>query len=102
MITNRKLVTLRRLQVASAALAVTLLALALAGCGPDRAKVARDVEDYGFTDVRIGDREFWRCGKDDSWGFRFTAVNPLGREVHGVVCGGAFKGATVRMTGGAA
>lgn len=74
--------------------------LALAACSPSTTDVARDVEDYGFTEVQIGSWSTWYCGKDDLWGYHFKATNAQGRRVSGVVCGAALKGATVRILRG--
>lgn len=81
---------------------ITLLiaTLGLAACGPKKAELAREVEAFGFSDVRIGSWASFRCSKDDSYGYYFSAINGQGRPVNGVVCGGLFKGSTVRILGG--
>jgi hypothetical protein len=79
---------------------ILLAALGLASCGPMKADVIHDVEDYGFSEVEIGSWTAFYCGKDDVWGYHFTATNSQGRRITGVVCRGAFKGATVRILRG--
>lgn len=51
----------------------------------------------GFTDVVVGDWAFFACGRDDKRGREFTATNPAGKHVSGVVCCGILKSCTVRF-----
>lgn len=61
----------------------------------------RRLRDAGYTDIVIGNgpSPLFMCGKDDSIFFSssFTAKGPSGRPVRGVLCGGMFKGATIRL-----
>ncbi|EJU14949.1 hypothetical protein LH128_01197 [Sphingomonas sp. LH128] len=74
-------------------------ALALAGCAPNPAELRGAVEDFGFTDVRLGDHAWFGCSRDDTFRQRWTGRNAAGAPVSGVVCGGFGKGYTVRITG---
>lgn len=71
---------------------------ALAGCSAPKGEVERVLADQGYTDVRVGGHDLFRCGRDDSTSNKFTAKGPTGRPVRGVVCGtaGWSKGYTVR------
>lgn len=82
------------------AVAIAMVAtLALAGCSPNPAAQRAAVEDFGFTDVRIGDYAWFGCSKDDTFASKWTGRNAAGVPVRGVVCGGWAKGYTVRITG---
>jgi hypothetical protein len=78
-----------------------LLALLLSACGGAGEDGQRAVEAMGFSNVRIGERSWNDCGRDDSYNSHFTAINPAGHRVSGVVCcgygGGCGKGCTVRF-----
>ena len=77
-------------------LLATLFAVALlSGCtAPNDAQKA--LKAQGFTDVTTGGYAFFGCGNDDAFHTEFTATNPTGQRVSGVVCSGWFKGATIR------
>lgn len=60
----------------------------------DRAR--ETVIKSGFTNVQMGGRDYWACGKDDSAGWKFTATNPQGIQVTGTSCCAFFKGCTLR------
>lgn len=51
----------------------------------------------GNTNVSIGSRSFFACGKDDSVGWYFTATNAQDKSISGTVCCGFWKGCTVRF-----
>lgn len=75
--------------------AIAAGAIALAACSdPETAK--RAAEDMGLTDVQTTGYDFFACGKDDLYSTGFTAKRG-DRVVHGVVCSGILKGATVRL-----
>lgn len=74
-----------------------VLAASLSACAPKKEDIIYDIEAFGFSDVVIGKWTTWSCGRDDSWGYYFTATNPAGRQIKGVVCGGLNKGSTVRI-----
>lgn len=51
----------------------------------------------GYTNIQPGDYAWFACSKDDFFHTKFTATNPLGKTVSGVVCSGLiFKNATIR------
>lgn len=75
-----------------------LAALLLAGCGADESNSRRTLESSGYTEISITGWAPLTCGKDDTFSTGFTAKNPQGRRVSGVVCCGlVFKGCTVRF-----
>lgn len=78
---------------------LTVMAVLLvAGCFTSDDETMRTVEAQGFTEVRLGGAAPFRCdGKSDKVGQHFSAVNPAGRRVEGVVCCGVLKGCTVRF-----
>jgi hypothetical protein len=78
-----------------AALAVAITAT---GC-TDEGNTVATLEAAGFTDIEAGGYAFWGCGKDDTYATKFTAKNPLGNTVSGVVCCGGWggKGCTIRF-----
>lgn len=77
--------------------AVLGLSALFAGCftGDDEAR--RAAEAAGMSDVRLDGTAWFACNSDqDKTGLRFTATNPRGQRVSGVVCCGILKGCTVR------
>lgn len=69
---------------------------ALIGC-TDETTAKHALEAQGFTDITIGEYAPFACGQGDDFATSFTATNPLGNRVSGVVCSSfAGKGATVR------
>lgn len=88
--------------IMSASVLVTIFAIGFGmqaemNCGspPPMAKAA--VEAQGFSDVRVGEWEAFSCGQGDTLSRRFTAKNPAGNRVSGIVCCGMFfKGCTIR------
>lgn len=77
-------------------LAVTAAAL-LSGCftGDDEARDT--LTKAGYSAVEVGSLVPFACGEHDKVGVRFTATNPAGLRVSGVVCCGILKGCTVRF-----
>lgn len=90
-------------------LSLLLLLLAFLGCdeaSDTRAhhltlEQERALTSMGFSEPKPDNSgsEFWNCGRDDSalYSAGFTALNPVGRRVTGVVCCGLWKGCTVRF-----
>jgi opacity protein-like surface antigen len=76
-----------------AAVAATSL---LAGCGVDPDNARRALEAQGITNVQIGGHAFFGCDKNDQFASNFTGVGVNGKPISGVLCGGIFKGITVR------
>lgn len=78
------------------AAAIAAAALLLIACDdPDGAR--RALKAAGMTDIRTEGYAWLGCGKDDTFKTRFTATNPRGERVSGVVCTGWFKGGTIRF-----
>ncbi len=78
-----------------AALLSCALTPALVGC-TDANGARHALEAQGFTDIVIGDYAPFACAKGDDYATQFTATNPHGKRVSGVVCSGFLKGSTVR------
>jgi hypothetical protein len=52
----------------------------------------------GFTDIQTTGYKWFACSDDDWYHTGFTATNPQGMQVSGVVCSGFFfKNSTVRF-----
>lgn len=74
-----------------------VLALMLAaGCtAPESATTA--LTGAGYTNIQLTGYRFFGCSEDDLFKTGFTAKGPTGQTVKGVVCGGIFKGSTIRL-----
>lgn len=81
---------MRRALSAAAALVM------LSGC-TDPVGAARALRALGLTNIQASGWSLFGCSEDDQYHTRFTATNAAGDAVSGVVCGGWFKGQTVRM-----
>lgn len=65
------------------------------GCSaPDRSRDT--LVKAGFSNIQLKGYAWMGCGKDDNYSTKFTATNPLGMQVDGVVCCGMMKGCTIR------
>lgn len=68
----------------------------LAACTqPD--KTTRTLEASGYKEIQITGYDFFGCGERDYFHTGFIAKGANGQAVEGVVCGGWFKGATIRV-----
>jgi len=77
---------------------VCLAIVILSGCIPmSDERATRAVQAAGMTDVQITGVPIWGCGEEDTVRAKFEAKDRSGNRVTGVVCGGIFKGATVRV-----
>lgn len=73
------------------------LATGLIGCS-DEESSRRTLQQAGYKNIRITGWEMWGCGEDDTYTTGFTAQNPAGQTVSGVVCCGSWgKGCTIRF-----
>lgn len=73
------------------------LLLATAACSSDADSI-RTLQSMGFTDIQLGGHAFISgCAEDDLFYNKFTAKNPQGRQVSGVVCCGILKSCTGRF-----
>jgi hypothetical protein len=70
--------------------------LVLTGCD-DPATARRAVEAMGMSEVQTHGWAVFGCSEDDMFVTRFSATNPKGARVTGVVCSGWLKGSTVRI-----
>lgn len=77
------------------ALLCTVATIIAACSDPEAASEA--LHKAGFTDLNIGGYAPFLCGEDDAFTTTFSATNPNGERVEGVVCSGWFKGATIRF-----
>lgn len=74
-----------------------LIALvALAACADDDG-TRRALASSGFTDIKTEGYAFFGCSEDDQFRTRFKATGPTGSPATGQVCGGWFKGSTIRL-----
>ncbi len=65
---------------------------------PTPSKVEMTLTAAGFREIKEEGFAFFSCSSDDTYGVHFTATNPMGARVSGVVCCGlVFKGCTVRF-----
>lgn len=75
---------------------LALVSILLGGCTrPDEAR--RALEAAGYTDIEMHGYDWLACGEEGGFHDRFTATGPTGRFSSGVVCGGWFKGQTIRL-----
>ena len=74
---------------------VGICALA-AGCtASDR--TAETLAKAGYTEIKTGGYAVMACSDSDTFHTKFTAKNPAGVKVSGVVCCGWIKDCTVRF-----
>lgn len=63
-------------------------------------KARRTLEKAGYTNIKLGEPEPLKCGESDGRSNSFTATNPKGSVVSGIVCcglSGCGKGCTIRF-----
>lgn len=70
--------------------------LVLGGCGANPTTAERILSGQGMTNIEVGGYTFFGCSEDDWFRSTFTALDANGKRVNGVICGGFFKGYTVR------
>ena len=71
------------------------ITISLTACSDDQG-AHKALKGAGYTDIMTDGYSFFGCGKDDMYHTKFTAKGPSGVQVSGVVCGGVFKGSTIR------
>ena len=77
------------------ALLFALATLTLASC-TDEDVTKKVLTEDGYKDIEIQGHAWIGCGKDDTFKTKFTAINPAGNKVTGVVCCGFMKECTIR------
>lgn len=77
-------------------IAIVLVMAALTGCA-NQNEVKRVLESAGFSHIELKGYSYFGCGEDDVFRTAFVAKGPTGQHVEGVVCGGWFKGSTIRL-----
>ena len=76
---------------------VCLVSACLSGC-TNKNDAERALKAAGYTDIHIDGYAWFACSDDDFYHTKFTANNPVGQKVHGVVCSGLLlKNATIRF-----
>jgi hypothetical protein len=73
-----------------------ILGLTLCSCTDEDATI-RTLSNSGYTQITTEGYAFFGCGEDDTYATAFTAKNPHGDTVSGVVCCGLLKSCTVRF-----
>lgn len=78
-------------------LVLFLLAVIPASCtDEDSSRMA--LKGAGYADIQFTGYEFFSCGERDQYHTGFTAKDPTGSRVRGVVCCGLlFKACTIRF-----
>jgi len=77
-------------------LTILALTILLCACTNDN-DAKRALMGMGFTDINTTGYQVFGCSEDDHFHTGFTAKNPNGQQVSGVVCSGFFKAGTVRF-----
>lgn len=78
-------------------LLLLILCGALFGCS-NSYEAKKALSAMGFTEIRTDGYKWFACSDDDFYHTKFTAKNPSGQVVSGVVCTGFFfKSSTVRF-----
>ncbi len=76
--------------------ALLVISMVLLAC-TDETNARHALESQGFTDVKMTGYVYGACSDDDDTHTGFTAKNPQGHPVSGVVCCGYFlKNCTIR------
>ena len=88
--------TLIELLVVTAIIGIVFVVF-LGVVSPSHEPALKALNGHGFKNANIWSRSFFSCGKDDLYGFSFSATNPANDTVNGVVCCGMWKGCTVRF-----
>ena len=73
------------------------LILLLSACTSSK-DATRALDNAGYTHIKTGGYSWFVCSESDFYHTKFTAINPIGKTVSGVVCSGLFfKSATIRF-----
>lgn len=69
----------------------------LAGCGGDKNADRQLLQQQGYTNIQLNGWVPFVCGSEDNFSDSFTAISTNGTRINGTVCGGWFKGRTIRF-----
>jgi hypothetical protein len=72
------------------------LTLSLFAC-TDEAQTIHALTSSGFNNIQITGYAWFGCSDSDTFHTAFTATNPVGQRVSGIVCCGYLKSCTVRF-----
>lgn len=76
---------------------IILIAILLTSC-TNKDDAIDALDKSGYTNITTEGYGWFACSKDDFYSTKFTATNPNGKEVSGVVCNGIlFKSSTIRF-----
>lgn len=75
---------------------LVLLAVFTLGC-TDESGSRTALVSAGYSNIHLTGYRWFGCGEDDGYHTGFTATNPAGVRVSGVVCCGLMKGCTIRF-----
>lgn len=94
----------RHLATALKYLGGLLFAFVLAGscalipvCCTSEERAGETLQKAGYTKIETRGYGWFACDGNDRFSTLFSAVNPLGKRVEGVVCCGFFKACTIRF-----
>jgi hypothetical protein len=66
------------------------------GCTDD-SSTRKTLQNAGYTDIQTTGYSMFSCSDSDTFSTGFTAKNPKGVRVSGVVCCGLLKSCTIRF-----
>ena len=79
-------------------LMIIITPLILASCMTDVKSAKHALIDAGYHPITVGGYDWLGCGQDDFYSTKFKAYSSDStRIVKGCVCGGIFKGQTIRL-----
>lgn len=77
--------------------ALSAIALAVASCGVNPEKAEKVLRSSGVQNPVIDGYAWFGCDEKDSFASNWHGIGNDGKPVSGVICGGIFKGYTVRF-----
>jgi hypothetical protein len=76
---------------------VMLIVMCTTNACTDDNKTVHTLNDAGYSNIHTTGYTFFGCGEQDYYHTTFTALNPAGKNVSGIVCCGILKGCTIRF-----
>ena len=76
---------------------LAIMSLACLTACSDNSGAQRTLQQSGYTEITTTGYALFGCSDDDTYHTGFKAKGPSGVPVQGVVCGGVFKGNTIRL-----